>query len=811
VNVTEPVVVGRWTARSQARAASRVQIIASFAAILAAGTALRVWQLATRPGWQYDEGVYTWVGRSLLQHGRLAEHVPYGQPWSPFLYQPPFYFDVLARWFALTGPGIYHARILGVLCSLATLSLLFILLWRLHGPAAALLASAPIVLDGWLLYIQRISYIENMLLLLIVAGMLLYQLALERGTWQWFAAAGVLLGFAAAFKYTGVSAVAAVLLCWLILGRRHQGHLILLAAAAVTVTVYLWVMIRLYDSPGHSWFIHQTLVQVRRVLGLQSSGGTLNSPFKALHLLAAEYRVFLPSFAVAVASFVIGVRRLLACYRARDWEPLRGNALLFSWAATGIVIFGFSSLRFPQYFALILLPMYAYLWTELWHWDRRRLTLAAVAGVAVLAGLASFTARIGGYDDNVFAQAQTYAATQIPPRAVVIADEAVGDLIPQPYCREQDTGACAHRASYAITWKTYLQSSFALGDPAFHTLMDGAQPVRSFTGFNGTLTIWKLATTPAAPARPLVGIDVAANARYPLPAVRRYGQRVMTYIHSRLHAQAAGIIWDLCTPTFHASKIRPCTLTPAAVAILAGQAHAHGLQVQLRPLIRVGPPAGWNNPDRSWEGHIRPADPRAWFTSLERAERPYLRILATIPGAQFVIGTELTKIVNSPRWQPFIRQAQALCGCQVSIAVQDHQYKWGVVPPVPNPGVDWYPHMTLPATATQAAVTRTWEASLAAIPPHRLARTYLDEESIRGTAGAYHHPEQWGVGGPPAPQVQARYFTAACQTANHYHMRGLYFYMIPLNDDPASPDPFPAYFIGNQGAKAISDCARGRS
>jgi 4-amino-4-deoxy-L-arabinose transferase-like glycosyltransferase len=810
MNTTEPLVVGQWTARSQARVQTRAQVVLGFAAILVAGAALRFWSLATRPGWQYDEGVYTWVGRSLLQHGRLAEHVPYGQPWSPFLYQPPFYFDVLARWFALTGPGIYHARVLGVLCSLATLSLLFALLWRLHGPGAALLASAPIVLDGWLLYIQRISYIENMLLLLIVAGMLLYQVALERGTWQWFAAAGVLLGFATAFKYTGVSAVAAVLLCWLILGRRHQGHLILLAAAAVTIGVYLWVMIRLYDSPGHDWFIHQTLVQVRRVLGLQSSGGTLNSPFKALHLLAAEYRVFLPSFAVAVASFVIGVRRLWACYKARDWEPLRGNALLFSWAATGVVIFGFSSLRFPQYFALILVPMYAYLWTELWHWNRRRLVLTAIAGVAVLAGLVSFTARIGGYDDNVFAQAQTYAATQIPPGAVVIADEAVGDLIQQPYCREQDTAACVSRASYAITWKTYLQSSFTLGDSAFHTLMTGAYPVQSFTGFNGTLTVWKLATP--ARTRLVVGIDVAANASYPLPAVRRYGQRVMTYIHNWLHAQAAGIVWDLCTPTFNSDTVsRHCTLTPAAVALLARQARMHGLQVQLRPLLRVGPPSGWNHPDQSWEGHIRPADDRVWFASLLRTERPYLQILRTIPGSQFVVGTELAGVAHSSLWGSFVHQAHLTCGCQVSIAAWGKQYTQQNLVPGASPGTTWYPHLNLPANASQVQVTRAWEASLAHLPPSLLEQTSLDEESIRATAGAYRIPEKWSRNGSPAPWVQARYFTAACQAAVHYHMRALYFYMIPLNDNPASPDPFPAYFVGNQGTSAISNCARNRS
>ena len=36
--------------------------------------------------------------------------------------------------------------------------------------------------------------------------------------------------------------------------------------------------------------------------------------------------------------------------------------------ASAIVIFGFSSLRYPQYFALILVPMYAWFWTESRNW-----------------------------------------------------------------------------------------------------------------------------------------------------------------------------------------------------------------------------------------------------------------------------------------------------------------------------------------------------------------------------------------------------------------------------------------------------------
>ena len=74
----------------------------------------------------------------------------------------------------------------------------------------------------------------------------------------------------------------------------------------------------------------------------------------------------------------------------------------------------------------------------------------------------------------------------------MIADEAVGDLISQPYCREQDATPCEHAASYAITWDTYLQTTSELGDPAYQKLMVGAVPLRSWVGFNGTVTVWRL-------------------------------------------------------------------------------------------------------------------------------------------------------------------------------------------------------------------------------------------------------------------------------------------------------------------------------
>jgi 4-amino-4-deoxy-L-arabinose transferase-like glycosyltransferase len=188
-------------------------------------------------------------------------------------------------------------------------------------------------------------------------------------------------------------------------------------------------------------------------------------------------------------------RRALQCYRARNWQPAQGNALLFSWLVAGMVVFGLSSLKFPQYFALVLLPAYCFLWTELSRWDWHRGWKSATAGGAALAGLASFALAVPAFGANPLARTQQYAAERIGAHSVVVTEQSIGDEIRQPWCTVEYAAACAHAASYAITWRTYLQSSFHQGDPAFYQLMKGAVRVRSFRGPAGTATVWRLRHT----------------------------------------------------------------------------------------------------------------------------------------------------------------------------------------------------------------------------------------------------------------------------------------------------------------------------
>jgi 4-amino-4-deoxy-L-arabinose transferase-like glycosyltransferase len=466
-----------------------------FAAVLVVGTGLRLWHLSISPAWQWDEAVYYRVSIN-VQHGVLSEHSLYGVPWEPFLYQPPFYFLVLSRWFNILGASIYHARLLGVIFTAAMQAVLFRLLWKIHGVGVALFAIVPLIIDGWLMYIERVSYIENALMLIIVTGFLLYQWALDKPSWLRFAIAGVVIGFAASFKQTGAYVILAVLLCWLVTRRAHKGHIVLVGVATAVFLTYLLVMVRVFDVPGHDWFIGQSTTQIRRVLALQQSGGTLTSPTGVLHLLAAQYRFFVPSVLVALAAFVTVVRRVLQCYRARNWEPAQDNALLFSWFVTGIVVFGLSSLKFPQYFALILIPAYCFLWTEISRWNWRSAWKGTVMTAAVVAALGSFLLTVPAFSVNTLAEVQQYAATQIPVSSIVVTEQSIGDLIQQRWCTVEVATPCLHAATYAITWSTYLQSSFKEGNASFHQLMVGAVPLKTFRGAVGTATVWKLRPAP---------------------------------------------------------------------------------------------------------------------------------------------------------------------------------------------------------------------------------------------------------------------------------------------------------------------------
>ena len=175
---------------------------------------------------------------------------------------------------------------------------------------------------------------------------------------------------------------------------------------------------------------------------------------------------------------------------------------------------------------------------------------------------------------------------------------------------------------------------------------------------------------------------------------------------------------------------------------------------------------------------------------------------------EFVLATELYKIGDSPAWPGFLKRVRAVYHGTVSYAAVMKQYfnTPGQLPPVPDMGLDTYPSLPLPDSASQRQVTAGWERYLGKDRLTLLRRTAMDEVSIAGTTGSYKLPADWNRPGRPDPEIQARWFTAACMTAVHFHMRAVYFYELRMSADPAQRLAYPAFFAGKPGAKAISNC-----
>jgi hypothetical protein len=313
--------------------------------------------------------------------------------------------------------------------------------------------------------------------------------------------------------------------------------------------------------------------------------------------------------------------------------------------------------------------------------------------------------------------------------------------------------------------------------------------------------------------RPILGVDLYALSNYPPAQVEAYGKRMLWYIKHILKADAVGIVWNFYAPSLSSDAVKSthATLSARNVAILTRIAVQDHLLVEYRPLIMVP-----SEPD-SWEGHITPYFQPGWFNNYYRAELPYLKIAQRFGVREFVVGTELVELNSSPLWPLLFDRISHVYHGLISYSAWDGNY-FGVSPdsqvktarprllPAKYVGMDMYWHTKIRPDATQSQVTAAWESLFGKIPPSLLRRTAIDEMGIQARAGAYGNPQDLGAAGHRDEMVQVKWFTAACETVQHYRMRGVFFFKVDLTDNPVHPATSLSTFEGRRGAAAISAC-----
>jgi hypothetical protein len=327
-------------------------------------------------------------------------------------------------------------------------------------------------------------------------------------------------------------------------------------------------------------------------------------------------------------------------------------------------------------------------------------------------------------------------------------------------------------------------------------------------------------TSPAAsvPAQHhmMVGVDLYVDHRYTMNQIMEWGPRDVNYVTNELGLSAISIDWAFIIPSYTASNVIPSSFVtppPNIIEYLTQLARAAHLRVNFRVLFWV---SGRIEP-------LRPANQNAFFDSLLSAEAPYMQLAQKYHVNEFITGTERTTLEESPRWTWFFTVAAKIYSGTLSYAMwggepHDGGFFWGqnCSMPIEVCGITAYPNTFLPNNASQQQVTQAWENVLSRIPMSVLARTEINEIGIPAVQGAYQKPWNFSLTGTEDDQVQARWFTGVCQAAKAYNMLGVWFYPLPVEQDPytlAAPSDisgtgYLSDFGGRKSSEeAIKNCA----
>jgi hypothetical protein len=328
---------------------------------------------------------------------------------------------------------------------------------------------------------------------------------------------------------------------------------------------------------------------------------------------------------------------------------------------------------------------------------------------------------------------------------------------------------------------------------------------------------------PTTPVRPAPTSSAAATAHSPLgqrgidvlwyydqtdgaDQVTAKADATFSYIRS-LGGNATSISFPVYMTGAHASTVSagPATPPPGLLAIAVRNAIQHGLRVTVRPELD-GAAFGAGG----WRGTIEPASRKRWFASYFSVLRPYLEMARQTGAAQFEIGVEFNTLTGDPRWGPLIAKAKQVFPGVIGYSTNWNEFANGNLgpPQVGSQDLDAYFPSSLPPGATVGQLAGSWLDWLSGAAIN-LRDVVIAETGIAAQSGAYQHPYNPGDALLPVrPQIQQRWYAAACRVATRLHMRGIYFWYLDFNQPPgtvsAAAAP-PMSFVG-RSASVIRAC-----
>ncbi|MGD9018549.1 MAG: hypothetical protein PVH30_14270 [Desulfobacterales bacterium] len=462
----------------------------------------RFWNLAVAPYYEWDEPVYTSIGANVARTGDIRVKTEIGAVEPVYLYHPPFHFLLLGGWFERFGMSIEIARILAAAMSTVTLAILFFFLiaYDRGRDGGALIALFLLGIDSWMVFSNRVGWIENTMMPIGIMGLWVYDSALKAETTQYwrFALAGALLSAVSIYKHVGLYFLLMVPICWVINGRKDiKAHALLAATAGGLIFAYIFAMVTIYGD----FFIDHYTVQIRRTFGLQHSRGVVESFNHLITAITGNYRIYAGMMITALIAFGFFIGKIYLAIRHRTLAVLQDNAVLFSCTAASLVFFGSISLKIPHYYLMVLVPLYAFAAMETVGLVRRnpihRKMISAVLSLIFLINVFALFDLFGSAQQNAGADLKRYFDASEPINAAVITEETIGTLIRQPYFkigrfqRHLYNGDFRkHRPSLLVTYESITQK--IPDNPELALLIDKSTVIQEFSDFKCRLKVYRI-------------------------------------------------------------------------------------------------------------------------------------------------------------------------------------------------------------------------------------------------------------------------------------------------------------------------------
>ena len=400
-------------------------------AILLAGMFFRFVSL-DKVAMEVDEPVNLSVAKSLIEYGYPTVKPEYGSSHEYYLFHPPIPYYVMAAWIKFTGnDSLYSLRIMNLEFVFWTLILLFVMIAVMKNWKVGLLALAFVTFDCWIITTNKMNYIENSQMLLIVAGIFAYWKAQKEGITLWYVLAALALGMAIIYKQIGVFLIFAIVANWLIIRRDTKQHILMLSIIAFCFGIYALVMYKLYGDV----FIKHTLIQASRVLWMRPSRGLTYGMAEAVTAVVEKYWIYSPTIIALVSGAIVAFFRFFqgAVQRKEIEEPI-----LVAWAVGGLSFAAFSYIKSPHYLVLWLIPVYCLLALELIKFLNKENFIWVVNVILLFAllNLSSWNERfLFSSQTDVVGEAASYINQNLPKDSVVLTEPYIATNFDQPYIR----------------------------------------------------------------------------------------------------------------------------------------------------------------------------------------------------------------------------------------------------------------------------------------------------------------------------------------------------------------------------------------